>query len=72
MTVDTDPFGLSINMVSVSVSRKEKKGGKAPGWERKLKEKDEAEPSQKIVWRAKAVKPQKTEEHNTNQRINVF
>ena len=66
MTVDTDPFGLSINMVSVSVSRKEKKGGKAPGWERKLKEKDEAEPSQKIVWRAKAVKPQKTEEHNTN------
>ena len=39
MTVDTNPFGLSINMVSVSISQKEKKGGKVFGWERKLEKK---------------------------------
>ena len=60
MTIDTNPYGLSMNMVSVSISQKEKKEGKVPGWEKKLKEKDEARPSQKMVWRAKVVKPQET------------
>ena len=30
MTVDTNPFGLSINMVSISITRKEQKEGKVP------------------------------------------
>ena len=60
ITIDTNPFGLSMNMVSVSITRKEQKEGKAPRWEKKLKEKDEAGPSQKAVWRLKPVKTQET------------
>ena len=58
MTVDTNSFGLSMNMVSVSITWKEQKEGKAPIWERKLKEKNEAGPSQKVVWRPKPIKLQ--------------
>ena len=32
MIVDTNLFGLFVNMVSVFVSQKEKKGGKVAGW----------------------------------------
>ena len=49
MTIDTNPFGLPINMVLVSISWKKKKGGKALGWKRKLKEKDEARASWKMI-----------------------
>ena len=41
MTMNTNLFCLSINMVSISISQKEKKGGKVLISERKLKEKDE-------------------------------
>ena len=68
--VDTNPFGLSINMVSVSITRKEQK--KVPRWEKKLKEKDEAGPSRKIIWRPRIAKPQETGGSNTNQRVSVF
>ena len=49
MSVNTNPFGLSMNMVSVSITRKEQKENKVPRWEKKLKEKDEAGPSQKVM-----------------------
>ena len=39
MTVDTNPFGLFINIVSVFITRKEQKKGKVLRWEKKLKEK---------------------------------
>ena len=42
MTIDTNPFKLSINMVSVYISQKGKKRGRVPRWERKLKEKEKA------------------------------
>ena len=62
MTLDTNPFGLSINMVLVFVSQKKMKGGKIPRWERKLKVNDKARSSQKIkmIWRAKTMKSQET------------
>ena len=41
MMVDTNPFGMSINMVSVSISHKQLNNGKVPKREKKLKEKDE-------------------------------
>ena len=47
-------------MVPIFVTWKEKKEGRVPRWKRKLKEKDEARPSWKAVWRAKTVKPQET------------
>lgn len=46
---DTNPLGLSMNMVLVSITHKEQKIGKFPRWEKKLKEKDEAKPSWKTV-----------------------
>ena len=49
MTVDTNPFSLFMNMVSVSFTQKEKKESKVPKWEKKLKEKDEARPSRKTM-----------------------
>ena len=49
MIVYTNLFGLSINMVSMSITRNEWKEGKIPKQEKKLKEKDETGPSQKII-----------------------
>ena len=60
MNIDTNSFGLSMNMVSVSITRKEQKERKVPGWGRKLKKKNETGPSQKAVWRTKLVKSQET------------
>ena len=51
MTMHTNPFGLSMNMVLLSITHKEQKEGKIPRWEKKLKEKDEAKPYWKAVWR---------------------
>ena len=42
MMVDTNPFGMSINMILISVSHKQLKNGKVHKGEKKLKEKDEA------------------------------
>ena len=49
MTMDTNPFDLSINMVSISITQKEQKEGKILKWEKKLKDKDEAGPSRKLM-----------------------
>ena len=72
MIIDTNPFGLSINMVLFFVSQKEKKEGKVSIWKRKLKEKDETRPLQKTIWRAKTMESQETRRQNTSQRVNVF
>ena len=56
MSVNTNPFGLSINMVSISITRKEQKKNKVPKWEKKLKAKDKARPSRKAAWKPKFVK----------------
>ena len=48
IAVDTNPFVMSINMVSISITWKEQEG-KAPRWEWKLKEKDEAGPSRDMA-----------------------
>ena len=45
ITIDTNSFGLSINMVFVSITQKEQKERKVPRQEKKLKEKDETGPS---------------------------
>ena len=72
MTVDINPFSLSINMVSVFISQKEKMESKVSRWERKLKEKDEAGPSRKTIWRTETMKTQETGRQNMSQRVSVF
>ena len=72
MTVDTNPFGFSMNMVSVFISLKEQKEGKVPKWKRKLKEKDEAWPSCKTVWKPKPIKTQEIGGQSVDQRVCVF
>ena len=72
MTVDSNPFGLSMNMVSVSITRKEQKEGKVLRWEKELKEKKETGSSQKAIWRSKFVKLQDTKGQDANQSVSVF
>ena len=54
--VDTNPFGLSINMVSVSITWKEEKKRRSPQMGKEDKEKNEAGLSQKSMTRPKNVK----------------
>ena len=72
MTVDTNLFGMSINMMVVSITYKEQKNGKIPRWEKKLKEKDEARPSWKTVWRPKSTETQEARGQSSNHRVSVL
>lgn len=72
MMVDINPIGMSINMVSVFISRKELKNGKVLRWEKKLKEKDEARPSRKVVWRPKPTKIEEAQGQGSSHRVSVF
>ena len=69
MIINTNLFGLSINIAFVSITRKEQKEGKVPRWKKKLKEKDEVRPSRKAVWRPKNVKPQETGDKMLARRL---
>ena len=72
MTMDTNPFELSMNMVLMSITHKDQKEGKVPRQERKLKEKDEAGPSQNVVWRPKSIKAQETVGQSASQKVSVL
>ena len=72
MTMDTNSFGTSINMVSISIGQKEQKGSKVPKWERKFKVKDKTGPSRKAVWQPKSVKVQQIGRQESSHRVSVF
>lgn len=72
MTVDTNLFGLSMNMVSMSITHKDQKNGKILRWEKKLKENDEAGPSRKTVWQLKHAKVQEPRGQSSSHRVSVF
>ena len=61
-----------MNMVSMSITHKEQKNGKIPRWEKKLKEKDEARPSWKTLWRLKHAKVQVPGGQSSSHRVSVF
>ena len=72
MTIHSNPFGSrSTNMVLISTTHKEQKK-KVPRWGQKLKEKDEAGPLSKHVWRPKSTVVKKIGGHESSHKISVL